>query len=275
MISVLILAKNEEKNLPACLESLKWCDDVVVFDSLSSDRTVSIARDGGARVFERAFDNYAAQREAARTGVGYRHPWVLALDADERPEPDLVSEMQAAVARTEHAAFRLRRRDYFFGRWVRHATLYPSWFVRLYQPGRIHYEPRLVHEYPTVSGSVGELKGHLVHQSFNKGLGDWLEKHNRYSEGEAAEALRAAAGTGLDWRGVFSTEPVRRRRALKSLSYRLPARPLCRFLYMYLLRRGFLDGWPGFTYCRLLAIYEYLIVLKMCEMKRRELELAI
>lgn len=268
MISVLILTYNEEKNLPGCLSSLGWCDDVVVFDSFSTDRTVALARAGGARVVQHRFDNYSAQREAARTLVDYKHPWVLALDADERPEPVLVEEMLAQVrqAGNRHHAFRLRRKDYFFGRWIRHSTLYPSWFVRLYRHDKIRYEARLVHEYPTVSGSTGRLDGHLIHYSFNKGLGEWFEKHNRYSDLEAVQALEDLSENGLDWAGLWSlAEPVRRRRALKALSYRLPSRPLLRFLYMYLVRKGFLDGWQGFTYCRLLSLYEYMIVLKMRE----------
>ncbi len=106
------------------------------------------------------------------------------------------------------------------------------------------------------------------HYSFSKGLSDWVDKHNRYASAEAREAVRLlASGGGLDWTGLVAREPTRRRRALKALSIRLPFRPLLRFLYMYLLRRGFLDGHAGLTYCRLLAIYEYLIVLKTRELQ--------
>ena len=94
-----------------------------------------------------------------------------------------------------------------------------------------------------------------------------MDKHNRYASAEAREAVRLLeSGGGLDWAGLLAREPTRRRRALKALSIRLPLRPLLRFLYMYVLRRGFLDGRAGLTYCRLLAIYEYLIVLKTREL---------
>jgi glycosyltransferase involved in cell wall biosynthesis len=273
-VSVLILTFDEEANLPGCLESVAWSDDIVVFDSYSSDRTVEIAETFGARVFRRRFDDYGSQREAARVLVDYRHDWVLALDADERVDAALREEilrLAASEPPAGRAAYRVRRKDFFLGRWIGRATLYPSWFVRLYRPGSIRYEPRSVHEYPAVAGTVGELRGHLLHYSFNKGLSDWFQKHVRYARLEAAENLRHLDGAAIDWRGLAAGDPVRRRRALKGLSFRLPLRPLLRFAYMYFLRLGLLDGYPGFTYCCLLAVYEYLIVLNIREQRRRAL----
>jgi glycosyltransferase involved in cell wall biosynthesis len=270
--SVLILTFNEEKNLPACLESLKWCDDIVVFDSFSTDRTVEIAKAAGARVAQRSFDNYGSQRESARAAVKYKYPWVLALDADEIPDEDLTAEILEVAAQAKHScdAFRMRRKDFFMGKWIKHSTLYPSWFIRFYRPDRIRYEPRGVHEYPTVLGKVGELKGHLKHHSFNKGIGDWLRKHVRYAELEALENLNHLRAGRVDWGALLAiNEPVRSRRFLKTLSIRLLFRPTLRFLYMYLFRFGLLDGREGLTYCRLLAIYEYMIVLQLRELKRR------
>jgi glycosyltransferase involved in cell wall biosynthesis len=270
VISVLVLTFNEEVNIGACLASVSWSDDVVVFDSFSTDRTVELARAAGARVVQHAFDDYGKQRERALR-CGLKHSWVLVLDADERVEPGLAEEMRSVVgANPGHAAYRMLRRDYFFGKWIKHATLYPSWFVRLLRHERARYEDRSVHEYPTVDGSVGELRGHLAHYSFNKGLGEWVAKHNRYAEHEAREALVSLAAGRVDWGGLLAGDPVRRRRALKGLSYRLPFRPTLRFWYMYVLRGAWLDGWAGLTYCRLLRFYEYLIVLKMRESRRRE-----
>jgi glycosyltransferase involved in cell wall biosynthesis len=271
MISVLILTKNEEANLPGCLDSVAWSDDVVVFDSYSDDGTVDIARERGARVVQHQFVDYGSQREAARRAE-YKYRWVLAVDADERPEPELVCELQEIARRGNdgYAAYRVRRKDHFMGKWIKHCTLYPSWFLRFYQPDRIKYEPRAVHEYPTIEGEVGTLDGHLLHYSFNKGLEEWWQKHVRYAGLEAAENLKSLAGgrTGIDFGGLFSTaDPVRRRRALKELSFRMPMRPLLRFAYMYGLRGGWLDGIAGFRYCRMLAIYEYMIVLKMRELR--------
>lgn len=265
MISVLILTKDEEKNLPRCLGSLEWCDDVVVFDSFSSDKTVEIAKQFGARVVQRRFDSFGNHREAARL-VSYRHPWVLAVDADECPDAELVAELQS-IASSSSAdfpnAFRMRRKDFFMGRWIRHCTLYPSWFIRFYRPDRIKYQPRLVHEYPDVEGEIGQLRGHLIHDSFGKGLGDWFGKHVNYAELESRENLRYVGdSTFIETLAQLRhfRNPVARRRALKSLSFFTPLRPTLRFLYSFVLRGGFLDGRPGFRYCQMLAAYETMIV---------------
>ena len=271
MISVLILTKNEEDNISRCLRSVKWSDDRVVFDSFSTDRTVEIAVAEGARVIQHQFVDYGSQREAARIQVSYRHEWVLAIDADETPDLDLVEELSHIVRQDKrHNAYRVRRKDHFMGCWIKHSTLYPSWFVRFYRHKDIHYERRSVHEYPTVQGDIGELQGHLLHHNFSKGTGEWFRRHVRYAELEAVENLKSLAHRGVVWQGLFARDPIIRRRTLKELSFRLPCRPLLRFLYMYFLRLGFLDGVPGYHYCRLLAIYEYMIVLKMKEIRRRQ-----
>ncbi len=177
-ISVLILTRNEETDLPACLESVRWCDDIVVFDSTSTDRTEEIARNAGARFFQRQFDNYAAQRNAALTEVTFKHPWVFSVDADERIPDELYREALLAVesAPPEVAAFRLRFKNYLFGKWIKRASLYPTWVIRLFRPDRGRYDHRLVHEHPVVNGEVGTLQHHLYHMSFNKGLTRWFER---------------------------------------------------------------------------------------------------
>jgi glycosyltransferase involved in cell wall biosynthesis len=272
VISVLILTKNEEVNIARCIASVQWSNDIVVFDSFSTDRTVELATAAGARVIQHAFVDYGSQREAARQ-VKYRNPWVLAVDADEQPAAELVAEMQRTVAANPAAAaYRMRRRDYFQGRWIKHCTLYPSWFLRLYRPDRIRYEPRAVHEYPTVDGPVGELSGHLIHDNFSKGLEDWYHRHVKYAVLEGAENVRVLndPSSKIDLPGLVSfSDPVRRRRALKALAMRLPFRPLLRFIYMYVLRGGFLDGAAGLEYCRMIAVYERMIVSFMRDVRNR------
>ncbi len=255
--SVLILTKNEEVNIAACIKSAGFSDDIVVFDSLSEDGTVEIARQHGARVFQHEFINYGSQREAARTNVNYRYPWVLALDADERVDPDLASELRSAlsVARDE-AAFKLRRKDYFRGKWIKHASLYPSWHLRVYRPDKVKYPARSVHEYPDVDGTVGSLQGHLVHDNFSKGLAQWWQRHLRYAELEALEMKKGSRAATLSVSNLISDDPVTRRRALKQMSYRLPMRPELRYLYMMVLRGAILDGPAGWEYCRMIAIYQ-------------------
>jgi len=270
-VSVLILTYNEEDNLSRCLRSVSFAKDVVVFDSFSTDRTLEIAKRAGARVFQRQFDNYGAQREAARTQVDWQSAWLLVVDADEEVDDDLRQEiLTVTAAPTSHAAFRVRRKDHFMGKWIRHATLYPSWFVRLVKPDQVSYGTRAVHEYPEVDGTVGALRGHLIHRSFGKGVEAWLHKHNRYSTMEAEETVRTLGSRSVDWEALLpGADPVRRRRALKALSMHVPFRPTLRFLYMYLLRGGILDGVEGLTYCRLLSMYEHLIVVKATELRRR------
>jgi hypothetical protein len=139
--------------------------------------------------------------------------------------------------------------------------------MRLFRPERIRLERSINLTY-TADGPIGTLQAHFLHYSFNKGFNAWVDKHNRYSWLEAEETLKSL-GSGIRWRDLVSTDPVRWRRALKELSCRLPCRPLMRFLYMYGFRLGFLDGGAGLTYCRLLAMYEYMIVVKMREIQRR------
>lgn len=269
MISVLILTLNEERALPDCLASVAWADDLVVFDSFSTDRTVAIAQAAGARVVQRTFDNYANQRNASLKEIAFKHPWVLVLDADERVPQALRDELLATVASAppEIALYRLRRHDLFFGRWLRGSSGYPTWFPRLLRPDQVWVE-REINEEVHTHGGVGMLHGHLVHYPFSKGLAHWLERHNRYSSLEAA-ALLAETRRPMKLLGCFTRDPVVRRRWLKQLAFRLPGRPLLAFAYLYVWRAGFLDGLPGFHYCVLRMIYEHLIDLKVKEAKRQ------
>ncbi len=275
MISVLILTLNEENILPQCLESVKWSDDIVVFDSFSTDKTVEIARAAGARVIQRKFDNEKKHRTASLQ-VPFKHKWVYNPDADEIATPELISEMLEVTADTSrnNVAYRMRFKTFFLGKWIKHSSLYPTWFTRLFQPDKISFE-REINMHYVVHGEVGELRHHFHHFTFNKGLEAWLGKHNYYSSKEAEESLKAIRSNMPSWRDFFSGDNVKRRKALKELSFRLPFRPTLRFLYMYVLKRGFLDGYAGLTYCRLLAIYEYMIVLKVRELRRREKNLSI
>jgi glycosyltransferase involved in cell wall biosynthesis len=268
-ISVLILTLDEEVNLAACLDSVAWCDDVVVLDSFSRDRTVEIARAGGARLQQRAFDNYANQRNFGLRQVEYLHPWVLMLDADERVPQDLRLEMAAATraATEEVALFRMRRRDHLFGRWIRRSSGYPTWFGRLVRVGRAWVQ-RPINEEFHADGSVASLQCHLDHYPFNKGFSAWIEKHDRYSTMEAR--LRAVAGgTEERWSGLFAPDPARRRRAQKIWLQGMPMRPLVVFAGLYFVKGGVLEGRAGLTFSLLRAWYEYFIDCKAQELRRR------
>jgi glycosyltransferase involved in cell wall biosynthesis len=268
-ISVLILTLNEEVNLAGCLESVRWCDDVVVLDSLSHDLTVAIAENYGARVVHRAFDDYARQRNFGLSEIPFLHPWLLMLDADERVPVELQREMLAAIAAAPPAIamFRMRRKDHLFGRWIRGSSGYPTWFGRLMRLGRVRVERAINEEYHT-DGGVAELQSHLHHFPFNKGFAAWIEKHDRYSTMEAE--LRLAGGTAMAPASeMFSGDPTQRRRALKATLYRMPGRPLLVFLALYLFRGGIIEGRAGLTFSLLRAWYEYMIDCKYFELQRR------
>jgi glycosyltransferase involved in cell wall biosynthesis len=265
-VSVAILTLNEEHNLPDCLASLAGrSDDVLVFDSFSTDDTCEIAARSGARVLQRRFDNYAEQRNAALAS-DFRHPWVLMLDADERLTRELWEEMLAAIAQApaDAALFRMRRKDMFLGRWLRRSSGYPTWFGRLMRRGRVRVMRDVNEEY-LAEGRVGYLQGHLMHFPFRRGVAHWIDRHNAYSTMEAARLVQERREP-MRIGDVLSVDPVRRRRGFKQLGYRLPMRPTAVFLYLYLFRFGLLDGRAGYWYCRLRAAYELFIDIKAREL---------
>ena len=264
-VSVLILTLNEETNLSACLDSVRECEDIVVLDSLSDDKTVEIARSRGVRVIQRPFDNYAAQRNAGLNTVQYKHSWVLMLDADERVTPELWKEMNEATDSADPAVslFHIRRKDYWFGQWFRRSSGYPTWFGRLVRVGHVTVE-REINEQYVAHGESKFLTEHLIHYPFNKGVAYWLERHNRYSSMEAVAQAEERRQKVLV-RGLWSRNPIARRQTMKQIAYRLPVRPLLTFGYLYFARGGFLDGRAGLCYCILRAIYEYMIDVKVKE----------
>ena len=267
-ISVLILTKNEQKDLPGALASVAWSDDVHVFDSQSTDATVEIARTSGATVHSRVFDDYATHRNAA-LAVGFKYPWVFILDADERPTPELSAEMQRVVAEApaNTAGFRLRRRDFLFGTWLKHAQISP-YYIRLVRVGRAKYT-RAINEVLEVDGPVAELLHPLDHFPFSKGFSHWVAKHNTYSTMEAELIVRQQGLRNPSVRAALTHSDFHARRLhQKALFYRLPARPLVKWMYMMFVRGAVLDGAAGVTYATLQAFYEYLIVLKTRELRR-------
>jgi glycosyltransferase involved in cell wall biosynthesis len=268
-ISILILTLNEDTNIGACLDSLAGFDDIVVFDSLSKDRTKEIALAKGARVVERPFDNWAAHQNWAMDNIQFKNPWVFYLDADERMTPELRAEIQAIAADSKRAevAFYCGRKNYFLGKWIRHA-MPPGMIMRFFKPSKVRFE-RLVNPVPVIDGPHGYLRNFFEHYNFSKGITEWFDKHNKYSLFEAMEGMKLRekpVGLGA----IVSSDRFERRRALKELSFRLPLRPLIKFCWMYFLQRGFLDGRAGYTYCKLQSMYEYMIVVKMRELERKQ-----
>jgi glycosyltransferase involved in cell wall biosynthesis len=261
MISVLILTKDEERNLPACIDTLRWSDDIHVLDSYSTDATVAIADQFGAQVCYRAFDSFAQQQNWALENIQFRYPWVFYIDADERVTPELAKAMLNAVQNpAAYVAFRIRRRDFFMGTWLKHVQATP-YYLRLFRPEKMRYE-RIGHPVSIPDGPVIPIDGYLDHYPFSKGVAQWVDKHNFYSTQEA-EQLQADRDRQWSLRKAFFARSFEeRRRNQKQLYYRMPGRPLIKALGLYFPKRGFLDGYAGFAYSVLMGFYEYLIVLK-------------
>lgn len=271
MISVLILTKNEEQDLPGCLASIAWSDDIHVFDSFSADRTVEIAQAAGCRITQRKFDNWSAHQNWGLANLPFKYQWVLYVDADERVSPELRDAALAAVAaRGDVSAFRIQRRDFFRdGTWLKHAQISP-YYLRLFRPQKMRYE-RLVNPVSIVDGPVQSIGGYLDHYPFSKGIGYWLDRHLKYAEFEALTIRenRRRGGKFSLWKAFFESDFTVRRYHQKELFYLLPWRPVVKFWYLLLVRRAFLDGRAGITYARLQSIYEWMIVVRQLELEQQ------
>jgi glycosyltransferase involved in cell wall biosynthesis len=242
-LSVVVVTRNEEERLRACLESVAWADEIVVVDAESDDKTVTIAREFTDHVVVRPWPGYAAQKNAAldlATG-----DWLLSLDADEVVSAELRAEVGRVLAADGPAdGYAVPRRNIFWGRWVRHGGLYPDWQARLFRRGRGRFAARAVHESVTVDGRVERLAGHLEHRSY-RDVGDFLARADRYATLAAEEAVAAGRRAGVP---------------------DLVLRPVGRFLGMYVVGRGFLDGWRGFL---LAALYAYYVLIRSAKIWER------
>jgi len=244
-LSVVVITVNEEDRLRRCLESVAWADEIVVVDSESEDKTVEIARVFTDHVVVRPWAGFAPQKNFGidrATG-----DWILSLDADEEVSPELVREIRTVLAGASASdGFRISRRNIFWDRWVRHGRLYPDWQIRLFRRGRGRFVEHDVHESVEVSGPVGELAGDLVHRSY-RDVADFLARTNRYTT-------------------LAADEWVRSRKPFGASDFVL--RPLGRFLSMYVVHRGFLDGWRGFLLAVLYAYYVFIRSVKIWERAR-------
>lgn len=270
MISVLVLTRNEEADLPGCLASVAWSDDLHVFDSMSTDATVAFAEAAGARVYRHAFTGYAAQRNAALATCTFAYEWILVLDADERFPESFVPALKACVSSAPEAvgAFRLRRRDHFEGRWLKHAQMSP-YYIRLLRRGRVTYH-REVNEVAVVDGRIEDVPIAFDHHPFSKGIDHWLARHERYAIMEADRLMEERSGSFRFscTKAFFSDDFHERRYHMKGLYYRLPFRPFLKWIYLVFVRGAFLDGIPGMRYARLQANYERLIDRKVLQKRR-------
>jgi glycosyltransferase involved in cell wall biosynthesis len=274
-VSIMIPVRNEAANLPRCLDSVKWADEVFVVDSHSTDETVAIAGACGASVVQFDFNGtWPKKKNWALENLPFKHEWVFILDADEVLPPEAEHEFAQAVAGAGGTAgYWINRRFMFMGKWLRH-SYYPNWNLRLFRHALGRYEKLTgsdtrsgdneVHEHVIVQGPTARLRCEMDHYAFPT-VEVFIEKHNRYSNWEArVSADRQLSGSAAQ----ISSGHVERRRKLKQLSQRLPFRPLLRFLYIYVWQKGFLDGREGYYFARLHGIYEFLSVAKTYELTK-------
>ncbi len=262
-LSVVILCHNEAANLPRCIAGVSSCTDIVVVDDGSTDGSREAAAQAGARVTENAFTSFADQRNWAMDHAALRHEWVLHLDADEVMTPPALRGIadSLVVMRPDQVGW-MARKVMLGDRWLRFSADYPVYVPRLVH----HGGPRFVMRGhgDTVEAAADKafyLPEPLMHYAFSKGWEEWRQRHWGYAEAEAKRIVNGLSE--CSWRALGAHDPLVRRNALRSLSYRLPGRPVLRFLYAYVLRLGVLDGRSGFTFCRAMSRYERMIDIKV------------
>lgn len=272
-IAILIPTKNEQENLPFALASvMPWAKEVFVLDSGSTDRTEAITREAGAEFVFHAWEGYARQKNWGLDHLPMTAPWVFILDADESITPELRDELISVASADSCAenAFYVNRFFIFLGKRIRHCGYYPSWNLRFFRRGKARYEERAVHEHMVVDGASGYLKHDMEHYD-RRGLEYYIFKHNQYSTLEAKELFRIEQdrAQGTMSHRFWGGSPVERRRWVKHVIWpKLPMKWYFRWLFMYVLRLGFLDGVTGFHFCLFLASYEHQIGLKLKELRR-------
>jgi glycosyltransferase involved in cell wall biosynthesis len=257
-------------HLPHCLNSLKWCDDIIVIDSFSTDRTEEICRNAAVRFYQNAFEGFGKQRNWAIDNTHPNGTWILILDADERVPDELAHEITAIARENPQGvgAYRLKRRFYMWGKWLKYSSLYPTWVVRFIHKDRVRYINRGHAETQEVNGEIRELKNDLIDENL-KGIDEWFERQNRYATKEAEYELEQESRPAII-SDLISSDPLVKRAALKRLAFRMPGRPLWYFLYSYIIRKGFLDSRDGLVFCLMRAMYHHMINIKKYDMRRRK-----
>jgi glycosyltransferase involved in cell wall biosynthesis len=245
-LSVAIITLNAATQLAACLDSVRFADEVIVVDSGSDDGTQALAERHGAKVIAQDWLGFGPQKQFAVEQAA--HDWVLCLDADERLTPALQASIENALKNPSTAAFRLARRNRFLGRYLRHGEGYPDWTLRLFDRRQARWSTDAVHEKVDTQCSVGELAGDLLHESAES-LASYLNKQNRYTT-LAAEMALAAGKRASFGRIAFS--------------------PLVRFIKFYFVRQGFRDGLPGLIHIAIGCFNSFMKYSKMLERQKSD-----
>ncbi|MDE5417554.1 glycosyltransferase family 2 protein [Labilibaculum sp. DW002] len=262
--SIVILTYNEEDNIPSCLKSIGWCDDIVVIDSYSKDKTIDIAEKHGARVFQNKFIDFAQQRNFANETVAFKYEWVFHLDADEHFTEALRQECNKTILDYKYGAFLVPAKEMLWATWLKYSagTVYQMRFHKL-KDARFEQYGHGQRECDLMKG-MGKLKEPYVHYFMSKGINQWFVKHLKYASDECSNEENISLNN-VPFLKLINGKSHEKRRVLKAISYKLPLRPFFKFIYMYVIKLGFLDGMVGFRFCVMKAIYEQFIILKKNE----------
>jgi glycosyltransferase involved in cell wall biosynthesis len=244
-ISAVVLTKNEQASIADCLNTLRWADELLVLDSYSDDSTVEIAERMGVEVRQRRFDNYALQRNAALGMASL--DWVLFVDADERVTEKLADEIRVVVDDDAFDGWWVPRKNYIFGKWIRHAGWYPDHQLRLLRRARARYdERREVHELVDLDGQAGYLQHHFIHYNYST-VREFLDKQDRYVDYEV-RMLREGGHRARPWNLVLQ--------------------PLRQFCWRYFRLSGYRDGWRGLLLSSLMAYFELVRYWRLWQLQR-------
>lgn len=245
-LSVTIITRNEAENIAGCIKSVSWADEILVVDAKSTDKTVTLARSLGAKVYLREWANFSDQKSFALSKAS--HQWVLSLDADERVSPQLAGEIQSLL-QGEPACdgYRVPRKTFYLGKWIQHCGWYPGYQLRLFRKDKTHLTVRKVHEGFEVEGRICDLKGDLLHYT-----AETLDNHFRklilYSTLEAEDKFRRKK---IHWHDIF-------------------LHPISAFFRKYVAQRGFLDGKEGLLLSIMSALGNAMLYLKIYELQLKE-----
>ena len=275
-VSVIIPVRNEARNLPRCLESLRDVGEVFVIDSQSTDETGAIAESFGARVIQFHYHGgWPKKRQWAMDTLPIAYDWILLLDADEAMTTELSREIRKAIQNPLVTGYHISLQLHFLGKLLQHCDA-TFWKLSLFRKGQARFECRLkdqdssmadmeVHEHVIADGPTAELRSPLVHHNVES-LSRYIQKHDEYSNWEARVLSRADESSEEMRASLFGTQ-AQRRRWLKKKLYRLPGSPVLLFLYRYVFRLGFLDGVPGLIYCTFQAVQMFHTKAKIYELR--------
>ena len=259
-VTVVILTYNEEGSLPKCIASIRnVSDDIHILDSGSTDQTIAVAKSMGVSIHTNSFSGFGDQRNWAIDNIPHRYDWVLHLDADEEVTPEFVQELKGVVTTDlSEAGFFVPSLTLMQGRPLRYSQGL-VFQVRLFHKNRLRFQNAGHGQKHVTDGAIGRMTTPYLHHAFSKGIQHWLQKHAAYAVLEADSATHSKISIFAAVVNVLSSDPIKRRQSLKSLSRRLPFRGHLRFFHILILRRGFMDGRAGLLYSNMLGIYESMI----------------